>query len=84
MPIALMSLLGKKVSDVKKGYAYNIYQAMQKGIFDPEYRIDFGKLRKFISGNGVQILQKPTYSRPTENDSFWSIANYAGFETEVV
>jgi uncharacterized LabA/DUF88 family protein len=74
---------GKRVSAVKKGYAYDIYQAMQKGLFDPDYRIDFGKLHKFVSGNGGTNIAKAKLfgSRPPENDSLWSIASYAGFET---
>ncbi len=76
---------GKRVSAVKKSYAYDIQQAMQRGIFDNEYRLDFGKLHKFVSGNGGTNIAKAKLfgSRPPENDSLWNIAKQAGFETVV-
>lgn len=76
---------GKRASAVKKGFAYDIYQAIEKGIFDPAYRIDFGKLHKFVSGNGgTNIARAKLFgSRPPENDSLWKMADQAGFETVI-
>ncbi len=76
---------GKRVGAVKKGYAYDIYQAMKQGILDPAYRIDFGKLHKFVSGNGGTNIAKARLfgSKPPENDTLWKIANQAGFETVI-
>lgn len=76
---------GKRTSAVRKGFAYDIYQAMERGIFDPTYRIDFGKLHKFVSGNGGSDIAKAILfgSRPPENDSLWRIAEQVGFETVI-
>ncbi|MGB7317626.1 MAG: hypothetical protein WBC85_06635, partial [Planktotalea sp.] len=42
---------GQRVSAVAQSMEANIYDAMNNSTFDPEYRMDFGKLYQFIAGD---------------------------------
>jgi uncharacterized LabA/DUF88 family protein len=77
---------GKRVSAVKKGYALDIYDAMNNRILDPEYRLDFGRLYSYTAGNTPSNIKRAVLfgSRPPSNDTLWSIAEKAGFEPIVV
>lgn len=76
---------GQRVSAASKGMAMNIYDAMQNGVLDFSYRLDFGKLHEFAAGNDVsQIARAMLFgSRPPKNDSLWNLAKKAGFEVVV-
>jgi len=76
---------GQRISAVSKGLAKNIYDAMDAGIIDQSYRLDFGKLYKFVLGNNPpEHCRAVMYgSRPPQSDSVWQMARNAGFEVVV-
>lgn len=76
----------KRVSAVQKGWALNIFDAMNNRILDNTYRLDFGKLHSFTAGNKPSKIARAVLfgSRPPANDSLWVIAERAGFETIIV
>ncbi len=73
---------GQRVAAVKNGYALNIQDALNRQIFDPSYRLDFGKLYGFVASNGNLDAERAILfgSRPPPNDSLWAVAKSAGFE----
>lgn len=73
---------GKRVSAVKRGLASNIYDALDHGILDHEYRMSFGKLYQFVVGNNRSETARAMLfgSRPPENDVIWDIAKKVGWE----
>lgn len=76
---------GKRVKAVADGKARDIYVAMQKGILEHSYSIDFGRLHDFIAGQDEEQIKRCVLfgSRPPPNDSLWAIAKRAGFEVVV-
>ncbi|ODT16033.1 MAG: NYN domain-containing protein [Mesorhizobium sp. SCN 65-12] len=76
----------RRVSAVQKGYAPDIWVAMQNRITDNDYSIDFGRLHEFIAGgNQAEIKRAVLFgSRPPPNDSIWTFATKAGFELVLV
>ena len=76
---------GRRVSAVQSGLALNIREAMNNGILDNSYKIDFGRLHNFIAGSDKRKVKRCMLfgSRPPPNDSLWQIAERAGFEVVV-
>ena len=76
----------KRVSAVQKGYAPDIWTAMQNRIIDNDYTIDFGRLHEFIAGGDPAEIKRAALfgSRPPPNDSIWTFAQKAGFEPVLV
>lgn len=76
---------GQRVSAVSKGMALNVFDAMNNGILDVTYRLDFGKLHGFVAGNDPKSIARAMLfgSRPPKNDSLWKMAEDAGFEVIV-
>ena len=62
--------------------AMNIYDAMVNKILDNSYKIDFGRLQRFIAGTDKSDVKRCMLfgSRPPPNDSLWQMAEKAGFE----
>ena len=73
---------GQRVAAVEHGNALDIEDAIDRRIFDSGYRLDFGKLYRFVSKNGDSDAERAVLfgSRPPPNDSLWAIAKSAGFE----
>lgn len=76
---------GQRVSAVSKGMAMNIYDAINNGVLDFSYRLDFGKLHEFAAGSDSSKIARAMLfgSRPPKNDTLWSLAKKAGFEVVV-
>lgn len=77
---------GKHVRAVQKGYALNMYDAMNNRIIDNTYRLDFGKLHSFTAGSDPSKIKRAVLfgSRPPASDSLWSIAQSVGFEPIII
>lgn len=77
---------GKRVSAVEKGFAPNIFDAMNRKILDNSWRLDFGKLHSLISLKLSDSINKAVLfgSRPPANDSVWNMARQGGFTPVVV
>ena len=75
----------RRVKAVETGSAQNIYEAMNRNILDPSYKLDFGRLHHFIAGGDDRNIKKCMLfgSRPPPNDSLWAAAKAAGFEVKV-
>ena len=73
---------GKRVSAVVRGFAMNIYEAMNNGITDYDYTLSSGRLHEFIAGtDNTQIGRAVLFgSRPPPNYGIWNYAKKAGFE----
>jgi uncharacterized LabA/DUF88 family protein len=73
---------GRRVSAVAKKLAPSIIDAMNNKILDPTYKISFGKLHQFLTGDDLSAIKRVTLfgSRPPPNDSLWAHAKSAGFE----
>jgi uncharacterized LabA/DUF88 family protein len=71
---------GSRLSAVKKGKAKNIYEAMNNGIVDHEWQLDYGKLYAYVSG---QDAVAKLWGSPPPGDSFWKMVDKVGFKTEV-
>jgi len=75
---------GMHVAAVANGHAPTIWDAMEKGICDYAWKMDFGKLYEFAGGNRLEVGRAVLYgSRPPKNDSLWAIAQSKGFEVVV-
>lgn len=73
---------GKRVSAVAKGWAMNIWDAIDQHIMDNDYKIDFGRLYNFLCGDDA--ARAVLYgSRPPANDSLWASAEANGFRVIV-
>jgi uncharacterized LabA/DUF88 family protein len=73
---------GRRVSAVTNNLATDINDAMNNGIFDHGYTIDFGKLYEFLCGQDDRDIKRVALfgSRPPPNDGIWRYAKKAGFE----
>ncbi|MCP3468183.1 NYN domain-containing protein [Bradyrhizobium sp. CCGUVB23] len=71
---------GTRVSAVKKGMAKNIVDAMNKGVVDHGWVLDYGKLYKYVSGEDTVAK---LWGSPPPGDSFWKMVGKAGFKTQV-
>jgi hypothetical protein len=69
---------GCRVSAVNKKMAKNIYEAMNNGIVDMTWQIDYGKLYQFLCGDDAVAR---LWGSPPPGDSFWQMVNRKGFET---
>ena len=73
---------GQRVAAVQNGLALDIQDAITRRVFDHSYRLDFGKLYRFVARNGDADAERAVLfgSRPPPNDSLWAVAKSAGFE----
>jgi uncharacterized LabA/DUF88 family protein len=76
---------GMQVSAVRRELAFDIRDAINRKVFDYDWKYDFGKLLDFVAGpqNGLKraVLLG---SRPPQNDRLWSAAKSNGFEVFVL
>ncbi len=73
---------GKYHSAVEKGLVANIYDARDNRICDMPWAYDFGQLLSVVCDKNIGDIKRAVLygSRPTDNDSLWNAAKYAGFE----
>lgn len=75
---------GRRVSAVSKGMASNIYDAMNKGVVDHSWDIDYGKLHQFLCGtNKAEIGGAKLWGSLPPSDSFWAMVKRKGFDHTV-
>lgn len=75
---------GQRVSAVKRGFASNIYDAMNNGIVDKSWNIDYGKLHAFLCGQqNTQIGGVRLWGSPPPSDTFWEMVKQSGFDVKV-
>jgi uncharacterized LabA/DUF88 family protein len=73
---------GQRVSAVSTGMALNIRDAIENRVLDHNYRMSFGKLYSFVTGDDRFDTARAMLfgSRPPANDAIWDMAKRAGFE----
>ncbi len=75
---------GMHVAAAARGFAPDVWAAVENKICDYMWKIDFGRLHEFAGGKGKEIGRARLYgSRPPANDSLWKIAKERGFEVFV-
>lgn len=75
---------GRRVSAVEKGMATNIYEAMNHGILDHSWNVDYGKLHQFLCGSEKsQIGAARLWGSLPPSDSFWDMVKRQGFDHRV-
>jgi len=76
---------GQRVAAVRNGKALDMADAQTRGVFHHDYRLDFGKLYRFLASNGDPAVGRAVLfgSRPPPNDSLWAIAKSEGFELAI-
>jgi len=47
---------GQRVAAVRKGKALDMVDAQTRGVFHHDYRLDFGKLYRFLASNGAPAV----------------------------
>ncbi|WP_031294879.1 NYN domain-containing protein [Sphingobium ummariense] len=71
---------GCRIAAVKSGMAKDIYQAMQLGLVDHRWNMDYGKLYDFICGEDAIAR---LWGSPPPGDSFWKMLDRKGFNPTV-
>jgi uncharacterized LabA/DUF88 family protein len=72
----------QRVSAVEKGMAIDIYDAMDRRIFDWSYKLDYGKLYEYLCGDGQEVGCAKLWGSPPPSDSFWKMVERKGFEVK--
>lgn len=73
---------GQRNSAVKEGMAFDIIDAMARGIFNFNWKMDYGKLHQFVCGDTSQIGCAKLWGSPPPSDSFWKMVEKNGFEVK--
>ena len=73
---------GSRVSAVVKGLpgAATIIDAMNNGVVDHAWQIDYGSLHQIVCGSPSEIGAANLWGSPPPGDSFWKMVEQYGFE----
>lgn len=72
---------GMHVAAAKNGLAPDVWTAVQQGLCDHSWRLDFGKLFEFAGGDKRAVKKAALFgSEPPKNDSLWAAAKRSGFK----
>ena len=75
---------GRRVSAVNQGMAANIVDAMNRGVLDQSWNVDYGKLHTFLCGtNRAEIGAARLWGSLPPSDSFWQMVKSKGFDHKV-
>jgi hypothetical protein len=74
---------GQRVSAVKQGHAPNIYDAMNKGILDFDWNLDYGHLYQLVCGSPEDVAAARLWGSPPPGDSFWEMVKRKGADVKV-
>lgn len=71
----------QRVAAVKSNMAADIFDAMDRRVFDFSYKLDYGKLYEYFCGeNQSEIGCAKLWGSPPPSDSFWIMVEKKGFE----
>lgn len=72
---------GQRVSAVKRGQARTIVEAMEKGILDFDWNLDYGELYQIVCGDDVGCAR--LWGSPPPGDSFWEMVKRKGWDHQI-
>ncbi|BAZ30736.1 hypothetical protein NIES4074_31980 [Cylindrospermum sp. NIES-4074] len=70
---------GQRTSAVETKLALDIYDAMNRNIFNYNWSPDYSKLYQFLFGNDVEVGCAKLWGSPPPNDKFWEMVRSKGF-----
>ncbi len=73
---------GRRVSAVGTGLASDIYDAIDREVFDNSWEPDYGRLHQFACGEEEEIGRAKLWGSPPPGDSFWDMVERQGFDVE--
>lgn len=73
---------GQRAAAVARGMAIDIYDAIDRRVFDFSFQIDYGKLHNFICGNKNDIGCAKLWGSPPPTDSFWQMVERKGWKVK--
>jgi hypothetical protein len=73
---------GQRAAAVQAGMALDIYDAIDRRVFDFTWRLDYGKLHELICGEKKQIGGAKLWGSPPPTDSFWRMVEKKGFKVK--
>lgn len=72
----------QRVSAIEKGMAVDLYDAIDRRVFDWSYKLDYGKLYEYLCGDGQEVGCAKLWGSPPPSDSFWKMVEQKGFEVK--
>lgn len=74
---------GQRVAAVNNGLARNMREAMDNGILDHSWNVDYGKLHQLLCGTDrAEIGGARLWGSPPPGDQFWNMVRTKGFEVQ--
>jgi len=70
---------GQRVAAVHRGLAIDIFDAMERRVFDFQWNIDYGKLYMFLTERGDDVETVKLWGSIPPKDSFWKMVESKGF-----
>ena len=74
---------GQRVSAVRRGLARNIFEAMNNGILDFEWNLDYGRLYEMVCGDKADVAGARLWGSPPPGDSFWGMVKRKGWDVQI-
>lgn len=74
---------GQRVSAVKQGQARSIVEAMNNGILDYDWNLDYGELYQVVCGDKEEVAKARLWGSPPPGDSFWQMVKRKGWDVTV-
>jgi hypothetical protein len=73
---------GQRTAAVDAGMALDIFDAIDRRVFDYSWQPDYGKLHTLICGDKKQIGAAKLWGSPPPADSFWKMVERKGFKVK--
>lgn len=73
---------GQRTAAVEAGMAMDIYDAIDRRVFDYNWQADYGKLHTLVCGDKKQIGSAKLWGSPPPSDSFWEMVRRKGFDVK--
>lgn len=74
---------GQRASTVKHGLARDLNEAIEKGILDFDWNVDYGRLHEIVCGDRNEIGGARLWGSPPPGDSFWDMVKRKGRDVTV-
>jgi hypothetical protein len=74
---------GQRTSAVKRGHARTVVEAMNRGILDFDWNVDYGRLYEIVCGDRAEVACARLWGSPPPGDSFWEMVKRKGWEVQI-